>query len=40
MQRIMLTVAYDGTNYKGFAEQLYAPTIEGTLNRALTGVTG
>lgn len=40
MQRVMLTVAYDGTNYKGFAEQLEVPTIEGTLNRALTGVTG
>ena len=40
MQRVMLTVAYDGTNYKGFAEQLNASTIEGTLNRALMRVTG
>lgn len=32
----MLTVAYDGTNYKGWQIQPDAPTIEGTLNDELT----
>ena len=35
-KRIMLTVAYDGTNYKGWQIQPDAPTIEGILNDELT----
>jgi len=40
MKRIMLTVAYDGTAYHGFQVQPSAPTIEGELNKALSGLTG
>lgn len=36
MKRIMLTVAYDGTNYCGWQLQPEAPTIEGELNRCLS----
>ncbi len=36
MKRIMLIVAYDGTNYSGWQVQPCADTIEGRLNRALT----
>lgn len=41
-RRIMLIVAYDGTNYSGFAMQKDAsvPTIEGTLNLALFDLAG
>ena len=40
MRRIMLTVAYDGTSYNGFALQPGAVTIEGELNAALKALTG
>lgn len=36
MKRIMLTVAYDGTNYCGWQIQPDFPTIEGELNRCLS----
>ncbi len=44
-KRIMLTVAYDGTNYNGWQAQNgevhnNSNTIEGQLNRALTDLTG
>ncbi|SDL52595.1 tRNA pseudouridine(38-40) synthase [Sarcina sp. DSM 11001] len=40
-KRILLSVAYDGTDYAGFqAQKSGVPTIEGELNRALTELTG
>lgn len=40
-KRILLSVAYDGTDYAGFqAQKSGVPTIEGELNRVLTGLTG
>lgn len=36
MRRIMLTVAYDGTNYHGWQVQKNGETIEGVLNRCLS----
>lgn len=36
MRRIMLTVAYDGTNYSGWQIQPNKETIEGVLNRELS----
>lgn len=36
MKRIMLKVAYDGTNYHGWQIQPNGETIEGVLNRCLT----
>lgn len=36
MRRIMLTVAYDGTNYHGWQIQPNGETIEGVLNRCLS----
>lgn len=39
-RRILLRVAYDGTNYHGWQVQPNAKTIEGELNRALTQLTG
>lgn len=36
MRRIMLTVAYDGTDYSGWQIQPHAETIEGVLNRELS----
>ena len=36
MKRIMLTVAYDGTDYSGWQIQPHAETIEGILNRELS----
>ena len=36
MKRIMLTVAYDGTNYHGWQIQKNGETIEGILNRCLS----
>lgn len=38
MKRVMLTVAYDGTAYSGFQVQNNAPTVEGELNRCLSGL--
>lgn len=40
MKRVMLTVAYDGSAYCGWQLQKGVPTIEGELNRALSGLTG
>ncbi len=39
-RRILLRVAYDGTNYHGWQVQSNAATIEGELNRVLTQLTG
>ena len=39
-RRILLRVAYDGTNYHGWQLQPNAATIEGELNRALRALTG
>lgn len=39
-RRILLQVAYDGTNYHGWQFQPNAATIEGELNRALCALTG
>ena len=39
-RRILLRVAYDGTNYHGWQVQPNAATIEGKLNRVLTQLTG
>ncbi len=38
MKRIMLTVAYDGTNYHGWQRQPNGETIESVLNRCLTAL--
>lgn len=40
MKRVMLVVAYDGTDYHGWQLQPGAPTIEGELNRALHELLG
>lgn len=40
MKRIMLVVAYEGTNYCGWQVQPNAVTIEGMLNAALTDLLG
>lgn len=40
MERIKLTVAYDGTNYHGWQLQPGQATIEGELNKALSQLTG
>jgi len=40
MKRVMLTVAYDGTNYCGWQLQPNGETIEGVLNRCLSALTG
>jgi tRNA pseudouridine38-40 synthase len=37
-KRVMLTVAYDGTNYHGWQVQPNGETIEGVLNRCLSGL--
>ena len=39
-RRILLRVAYEGTNYHGWQVQPNAKTIEGELNRVLTQLTG
>lgn len=36
MKRIMLTVAYDGTNYSGWQIQPMVPTVEGVLNQVIS----
>lgn len=38
MRRILMCVAYDGTNYSGWQVQDNAPTIEGELNKALSAL--
>lgn len=40
MKRVMLTVAYDGTNYHGWQIQQNGVTIEGVLNRCLSELLG
>ena len=40
MKRVMLTVAYDGTNYHGWQLQDGQVTIESELNSALSRITG
>lgn len=40
MKRVMLRVAYDGTEYHGWQLQPNAPTIEGVLNKALSALLG
>ena len=40
MQRIRLTVEYDGTHYGGWQLQKNAPTVQGELERALSQLTG
>lgn len=40
MRRILLIVAYDGTNYHGWQLQNNGATIEGELNRAINELTG
>lgn len=39
MKRIQLIVAYDGTNYHGFAKQEHTVTIQGTIEEALYSLT-
>jgi tRNA pseudouridine38-40 synthase len=38
--RVRLTVAYDGSGYRGFAEQRTVPTVGGVLRQALETVLG
>lgn len=40
MKRVMLTVAYDGTAYRGWQIQAGQETIEGVLNRCISELTG
>lgn len=40
MKRVMLVVAYDGTNYRGWQIQKNGVTIESVLNEALRDLTG
>lgn len=40
MPRFKLIVAYDGTNYNGFARQPNAVTIQGTLEAAISTIVG
>lgn len=40
MKRVMLTIAYDGTFYCGWQIQPGQKTIEGVLNRCISGLTG
>ena len=40
MRRILIVVAYDGTNYHGWQVQDNGNTIEGELNRAISTLTG
>ena len=35
MKRFKMIVAYDGTNYHGFAKQNEAITVQGTLEKAI-----
>ncbi|MGN0344041.1 MAG: tRNA pseudouridine(38-40) synthase TruA, partial [Lachnospiraceae bacterium] len=40
MKRVMLRVAYDGTDYCGWQFQPGAPTVEGVLNEKLSDLLG
>ncbi len=40
MGKIKLTVAYDGTDFSGFQRQPGKRTVQGTLEKLLTRVTG
>jgi len=40
LKRVMLVAAYDGTAYHGWQIQPGVPTIEGELNKALSGLLG
>ncbi len=40
MKRVMMRVAYDGTDYCGWQFQPGAPTVEGVLNQALSELLG
>lgn len=40
MRRIQLIVAYDGTDFHGFARQEHAVTVQGTLEEAIFNLTG
>ena len=40
MKRVMLRVAYDGTDYCGWQLQPGMPTIEGVLNQTLSKLLG
>src|SRR5690606_20365983 len=40
MKNIRLTLAYDGTHYAGWQVQPEAPTIQGTIEAAITQLTG
>ena len=40
MRRVMLTIAYDGTAYRGWQIQAGQETIEGVLNRCIGELTG
>ena len=40
MKRVMLTIAYDGTAYRGWQIQAGQETIEGVLNRCISELTG
>ncbi len=40
MKRVMLTVSYDGTAYRGWQIQAGQETIEGVLNRCISELTG
>ena len=39
MKRFKMIVAYDGTNYHGFAKQNEAITVQGTLEKAIQKIT-
>ena len=36
--KILLTIAYDGTDYKGFQSQKHGLTIEDNLNKTLSSI--
>lgn len=40
MKRVMLTIAYDGTNYCGWQIQINGITVEEVLNQCLSALTG
>lgn len=40
MKRILLTLTYDGTNYKGWQRQLAEPSVQEKLEKALQKATG